>query len=63
MTAPARFKQSDVTRILRGARAAGFGRVRMNIDAAGNIVVDVANDPGEPGPERINPLDRLLRRP
>lgn len=62
MTAPARFKQSEVTRILRGAKAAGFERVRMGIDAAGNIVIDVANDPGEPGPVRINPLDRLLGR-
>lgn len=63
MTAPARIPQAEYTRILRAAKAAGFGRVRLSIDVAGNIVADVANDPEEPGPERSNPLDRLLGRP
>ena len=62
MTAPARFRQSDITRAMRGAKAAGFERVRIGIDAAGNIVIDAANDSGLPPMDRPNPLDRLLNR-
>jgi hypothetical protein len=58
MTAAARFKQSDVTRALRGARLAGFAHVRVGIDARGNIVVDASETPV--AAERRNPLDRLL---
>lgn len=60
MTAPARFKQEDIKRVMAGARAAGFTRVRVGIDPNGNIVVEASNDPGE-APDRANPLDRLLR--
>jgi hypothetical protein len=60
VTAPARFKQEDIKRVMAGARAAGFTRVRVGIDPNGNIVVEASNDPGE-APDRANPLDRLLR--
>ncbi|AOH83650.1 hypothetical protein AWL63_06340 [Sphingomonas panacis] len=61
MTAPARFKQQDITRALRGARAAGFTRVRVGIDVTGNMVIDAADDSVElPAP--ANPLDRILPR-
>jgi len=63
VTAPARFRQSDVTRVLRGAKAAGYERVQVRIDDAGNIVIDVANDRDGLPPVRANPLDRLLARP
>lgn len=61
MTAPARFRQEDIKRVMAGAKAAGFSRVRVGIDPQGNIVVDASNDPGE-APVSANPLDRLLRR-
>lgn len=60
MTAPARFKEADIKRVMAGARAAGFTRVRVGIDPNGNIVVEASNDPGEIA-DRANPLDRLLR--
>lgn len=60
MTAPARFKQDDIRKVMAGAKAAGFSRVRVGIDPQGNIVVEASNDPGEAF-ERPNPLDRLLR--
>lgn len=59
MTAPARFKQDDIKRVMAGAKAAGFSRVRVGIDPEGNIVVEASNDPGSPL-DRPNPLDRLL---
>lgn len=62
MTAPVRFKQSDITRAMRGAKAAGYGRVRVGIDVAGNIVIDAANDQAPLSDERANPLDRLLSK-
>ena len=61
MTTPARFKQSDVTRALRGAREAGFTHIRLEIDLTGTMVIEVATDAGEVGRGRSNPLDRLLR--
>lgn len=62
MGAPARFKQDDIKRVMAGAKAAGFSRVRLGIDPLGNIVVEASNEPGD-APERVNPLDRLLRHP
>lgn len=62
MTAPARFTKSDIKRAMSGAREAGYSRVRVGIDAAGNIVIDAANDSGLPPLDRPNPLDRLLNR-
>lgn len=39
MTAPARFRQADLTRALRGAEAAGVRPVRVEIDGNGRIVM------------------------
>jgi hypothetical protein len=39
MTAPARFTQSDVTRAVKGAIAAGMSVGEMRIDPLGNIIV------------------------
>jgi hypothetical protein len=37
--APCTFRQTDVTRALRAARAAGFERVRIEIDREGKITI------------------------
>ena len=60
MTQAARIRQADAKRLFAGAKQAGFARVRISIDAIGNIVVDASNDAGEVAPSRRNPLDRLL---
>ena len=58
MSAPARFSQADVTRAMKGAKAAGFTRVRVGIDPLGNLVIDASDDAAPI--DRRNPLDRLL---
>lgn len=61
MTAVARIRQADVTRLMKAARAAGYDRVRVGLDEHGNPVVDASNAPLPELPaERRNPLDRLL---
>jgi hypothetical protein len=62
VTAPARFRQEDVTRIMRGARKAGFTRVRLAVDPLGNILVDASDEAEESSAFKANPLDRILRR-
>lgn len=37
MTAPARFRRTDIKRLLQGARDAGFEEVRVTIDLNGQI--------------------------
>jgi hypothetical protein len=50
VTAPAKFKQGDVTRAIKGARAAGFKVARFEIDPNGKIIIytesRAANDDG-----------------
>lgn len=61
MTAPARIRKDDVRRAFIGAKEAGFDRVRVTIDPAGNLVIDAgmpSTDLDQPG----NPLDRLFQR-
>jgi hypothetical protein len=62
MTTPSRIKQIEITRAMRAARAAGYGRVRVGIDVTGNLVIDAWDAPAEPTTMRANPLDRLLPR-
>jgi hypothetical protein len=50
------FRQSDVTRALRAAKAAGVGVERFEIDRDGKIVVVVDRD-GVPEGELANPWD------
>lgn len=45
---PSPFRQSDVTRALRGARAAGVDVGRVEIGPDGKIVVYTATAPAEP---------------
>ena len=39
MNAPARFKQSDITRALRGAQKAGLRVGRVEVDVFGKIII------------------------
>jgi hypothetical protein len=36
---PCTFKQQDLVRALKGAKAAGFGVTRIEIDAGGKVIV------------------------
>jgi hypothetical protein len=58
VTAPARFRQSDVKRAAEGVKAAGLPIARVEVDRDGKIVVIV----GEPGADSpgTNPLDRIF---
>jgi hypothetical protein len=42
VTTAARFKQADVTRAAKGAKAAGIRIGRIEIDARGSIVIEAA---------------------
>jgi hypothetical protein len=58
MTKPARFTQSDITRVFKGAVQAGV-RARVEIDPEGRMVVTMLGDPAnDEGP---NPCDRLFK--
>lgn len=60
MTAIARIKLSEATRMFRAAKTAGWTRVRVTVDPAGNIVADASNESPADAPP-TNPLDRVLR--
>lgn len=63
MGTPARFTEQDVKRAMKGAKAAGFTRVRLHIDPLGNIVIDAGNEPMK-DESHVNPLDiKLFGRP
>lgn len=44
---------------MKGAKAAGFTRVRLHIDPLGNIVVDAGMEPMDDR-SRVNPLDIMI---
>jgi uncharacterized protein GlcG (DUF336 family) len=46
--APLKFKQSDVTRAVKAARAAGLNVGRIEIDPSGRIVLVSQNDNAPP---------------
>ena len=52
MTAPARFRQTDIKRALQGAKAAGFDEVRVCIDLDGRIEI-IAGPAAAPGPQPV----------
>ncbi len=59
MTAPARFTQADITRLVKGVMAAGMDIRSIRVAPNGEIVVSAAAE------EQVieytaNPLDRLL---
>lgn len=63
MTAPARFRSADITRAMKGARAAGFTHVRVGIDVQGNIVIDGTDASTGQDLTPPNPLDRVFDTP
>ena len=50
-------KQSDLTRYLKAARAAGYERPRLEIRPDGTVVIEAAEDAATPE----NPCDVLLK--
>jgi hypothetical protein len=51
---PSSFRQLDVARALKGARAAGIHIVRVEIGPAGNIVLFTKSEPSE----ALSPLEK-----
>ena len=51
---PSVFKKVDVTKALKGARAAGLEVARVEIDAAGKIVLFARSEHSEP----LSPLEK-----
>lgn len=58
MTAAARFTQSDITRAIKGARAAGVHEGRIELDRDGKIVIIFGPDANRPAP--ANEWDEVL---
>lgn len=61
MTHPARFKQSDLTRAIKAAEAAGLQVGRIEIAPDGRIVLHAASASGPPVRLRENSWDDLLQ--
>jgi len=59
MTAPARFTQADITRIVKGMSAAGMQVGTIRVAPSGEIVVSVKGQAQDPD-DCPNPLDTLL---
>lgn len=58
MGAHARFKQSDITRVMKSARDAGIRDFQVIIDPMGNIVFSTTKDAAG----KVNSMDKLLGR-
>ena len=56
---PHKFRQREITRTIRAARAAGEEVDRVEIDADGRIVVHLASGAGE---ARLNSADAVLKK-
>ena len=59
MTAPARFTQADITRLIKGALAAGLHVRAIRVAPTGEIVVSAEMEE-QVAQTATNPLDRLL---
>ena len=58
MNAPARFKQSDITRVMNSAREAGVRDYEIEIDPHGVLRFRTTKD----GPAKGNSMDRIMGR-
>ncbi|WP_428331936.1 hypothetical protein [Novosphingobium sp.] len=59
MTAPARFTQADVTRLVKGAQAAGLDVRSVRVAPSGELVASAIGE-AQVIDLTANPLDRLL---
>ncbi len=59
MTAPARFTQADITRLIKGAKAAGLDVQSVRVAPTGEIVVSATAE-AQVIEFPANPLDRIL---
>lgn len=53
MTAPARFRQADLARALKAAKACGFEQVRVRIGVDGGLEVIVGNAANDSEPVEL----------
>jgi len=59
MTKPAAFSQSDITKLIKAAKATGQTIRRVQIDRFGNIVADFGSPDNDQAGETS--LDRIIR--
>lgn len=59
MTAPAKIRQSDLTRALRAIKAAEIEGANIRIDPDGTMHIIIGPAPADSQP--ANPLDRVLK--
>jgi hypothetical protein len=59
MTTKSSFKQSDVTRALRGAKQAGFNAKSVRVEPDGSIEITIAGDIPPPANDQ-NPWDTAV---
>jgi hypothetical protein len=60
MTKPAAFTQGDISKVLKGAIAAGLTVSSVTVDAAGKIVAQFGNPENDDRPGETD-LDRIIR--
>lgn len=54
MTAPARFRQADISRALKAAQKCGFEQVRVRIGVDGGLEVIVGTAANDPEPVELD---------
>lgn len=59
MTKAALFTQGDITKAIKGVKAAGAIPQRVEIDRCGKIVV-LLGGPSDDAPDEISELDRII---
>lgn len=53
MTAPARFRQADIARALKAAKASGYEQARVIISVDGALEIVVGNAANDQQPEEL----------
>lgn len=61
MTKPAVFTQGDISKLLKGAAAAGMTVTRVEIDRTGKIVAQIGKADDDQPKEEETDLDRIIR--
>jgi hypothetical protein len=55
-------RKADIVRVLRAAKAAGVDIARVEIDAAGKIVIVTGKNTGVPENSAVSPLDTWMAK-